>query len=134
MTLTVNPLMGHFSATYAVRAGTLAAFCSRLNFNMYSYESDLVLGLELWRRKRHSSAGIDAEDPIHTIAPPPIGDEPIPQDVTGVLKARITQNLNIGVLWEGRFKHLLFTIGSTIDLKRRDQPFRAIGLEVQYNS
>jgi distribution and morphology protein 10 len=28
----------------------------------------------------------------------------------------------------------LFTLGSSIDMKRREQPFRAIGLELQYSS
>ncbi|KFY20433.1 hypothetical protein V493_07680, partial [Pseudogymnoascus sp. VKM F-4281 (FW-2241)] len=49
-TLTLNPLMGSFSATYAVKAGEDLALCSRFEFNAYSYESELVLGCELWRR------------------------------------------------------------------------------------
>ncbi|KAL5347939.1 Mitochondrial distribution and morphology protein 10 [Pseudogymnoascus australis] len=49
-TLTLNPLMGNFSATYAVKAGEDLALCSRFEFNAYSYESELVLGCELWRR------------------------------------------------------------------------------------
>jgi len=32
-------------------------------------------------------------------------------DVTGILKARVNQNFKIGLLWEGRFKQLLFSIG-----------------------
>jgi distribution and morphology protein 10 len=56
------------------------------------------------------------------------------EDVTGVLKARVDQNWRIGLLWEGRFKELLFTIGANIDLKRREQIFRGVGLEVQYSS
>jgi mitochondrial distribution and morphology protein 10 len=53
MTLTLNPLMGNLSASYAVRAGSALALCSRFNFNFYSYESDYQLGVELWRRKPH---------------------------------------------------------------------------------
>ena len=51
MTLTLNPLMGHLTATYVVRAGANAAFASRFEFNMFSYESDLVVGAELWRKE-----------------------------------------------------------------------------------
>ncbi|KAF3908509.1 hypothetical protein ABW21_db0205532 [Orbilia brochopaga] len=56
MTLTVNPLMGHFQASYAVKAGEGAVFCSR-----------------------------------------------------------ITQNFNVGLLWEGRYKQLLFSLGTLYD-------------------
>lgn len=52
MTLTLNPLMGNLRATYAVAAGPRLAFCSRFDFNVYSYESAVVVGVELWRRRR----------------------------------------------------------------------------------
>ncbi|KAF3910800.1 hypothetical protein ABW20_dc0102991 [Dactylellina cionopaga] len=138
MTLTVNPLMGHFQASYAVKAGRRAVFCSRYDFNIYSYESDLVLGCELWRRKPTVSAAEAAgtETAVHETWQPDAFSTAIEKDanVTGVLKARITQSFNIGLLWEGRFKQLLFSLGSNIDLKRRDQPFRTVGIEIQYNS
>ncbi|RPB11732.1 hypothetical protein P167DRAFT_488807 [Morchella conica CCBAS932] len=117
MTLTLNPLMGHLSATYAIRAGTSAAFCSRFEFNMYSYESDLSVGCELWRRRSSEKE-----------------EEEIKDNFAGVLKARVSQSLGIGLLWEGRIKHLLFSVGAGIDLRRRDAPFRAVGLELQYSS
>ncbi|KAK6348974.1 Mitochondrial distribution and morphology protein 10 [Orbilia blumenaviensis] len=134
MTLTVNPIIGHFQAAYAVKAGEGTVLCSRYDFNIYSYESDLVLGCEIWRRKQQEvpkietrTEGVWQPDGFTT------GGEK-GNDITGVLKARITQNFNIGLLWEGRFKQLLFSIGSNIDLKRRDQPFRTVGIEIQYNS
>ena len=52
----------------------------------------------------------------------------------GVFKARLDQNLRIGLLWEGRVKSLIFSIGSGVDLQRLDEPFRNLGLEVQYSS
>jgi distribution and morphology protein 10 len=66
----------------------------------------------------------------------PVEDTPVlePEEVAGVLKARVDQSWNIGLLWEGRVKEMLFTLGSSIDMKRKDQPFRAIGLELQYSS
>jgi distribution and morphology protein 10 len=57
-----------------------------------------------------------------------------PEEVAGVLKARVDQNWRFGLLWEGRIKELLFTLGSSIDMRRKDQPFRALGLELQYSS
>jgi distribution and morphology protein 10 len=136
-TLTLNPLMGNLSTTYAVKAGKNLALCSKFDFNVYSYESDLMLGCELWRmrtpvpKKIERSMQAKLEWRLDPIREPPV---PEPEVVAGVLKARIDQNWKVGLLWEGRIKELLFTLGSSIDMKRRDQPFRAIGLEVQYSS
>ena len=142
MTLTLNPLMGNLSSTYAVKAGENVALCSRFDFNVYSYESELQMGCEIWRLKR---AGL-SKFPKEQEGTRDIGhlasldksvssqQRPAEDDVTGVLKARVDQNWNVGVLWEGRIKELLFSIGAGFDLRKRDQIFRAIGLEVQYSS
>jgi distribution and morphology protein 10 len=136
-TLTLNPLMGNLSTTYAVKAGKNLALCSKFDFNVYSYESDLMLGCELWRMRSPVPKKIERSmkaklewrlDPVEA------NPTPEPEVVAGVLKARVDQNWKIGLLWEGRIKELLFTLGSSIDVKRRDQPFRAIGLELQYSS
>ncbi|EOD52553.1 putative mitochondrial inheritance component mdm10 protein [Neofusicoccum parvum] len=131
MTLTLNPLMGNLSSTYAVKAGHNVALCSRFDFNFYSYESDLQLGCELWQRRRDA----DAEWASKMLRPGWTQRAAAPDDdVTGVIKARVDQNWRIGVLWEGRIKELLFTVGASFDLKRREQIFRAVGVEVQYSS
>jgi distribution and morphology protein 10 len=136
-TLTLNPLMGNLSTTYAVKAGKNLALCSRFDFNVYSYESDLVVGCELWRmkakieKKRERSMAAKLAWKLDDIVEPAM---PEPEEVAGVLKARVDQDWKIGLLWEGRIKELMFTLGSSIDVKRRDQPFRALGLELQYSS
>lgn len=136
-TLTLNPLMGNLSTTYAVKAGRNLALCSRFDFNVYSYESDLVLGCELWRmkprviRKTERSMAAKLEWRLDKVVEPPIAER---EEVAGVLKARVDHNWKIGLLWEGRVKELMFTLGSSIDMKRKDQPFRALGLELQYSS
>ena len=131
MTLTLNPLMGNLSSTYAVKAGSSLALCSRFDFNFYSYESELQLGCELWRRR--STADVDwavkklrSDWKQPTISPD--------DDVSGVLKARVDQGWRVGVLWEGRIKELLFTLGASLDLKKREQIFRSVGIELQYSS
>ncbi|PNH70163.1 hypothetical protein VD0002_g439 [Verticillium dahliae] len=192
-TLTINPLMGNISATYAVMAGRHCSVATRFGFNVYSYESDWAVGLELWR-KRVVRAAMDpalsaerlvrersfrakmewrADDPL---LPPEPGLVPVakpardgprgrrfeaklawrlddddpnnnhdgskwgtkttPQDdeYTGVIKARLDQNLRIGILWEGRAKSLLFSLGSGIDLRSLDSPFRTVGAEIQFSS
>ncbi|TVY12922.1 Mitochondrial distribution and morphology protein 10 [Lachnellula arida] len=136
-TLTMNPLMGNFSTTYAVKAGKNLALCSKFDFNVYSYESDLMLGCELWRMKakakkiQERSMAAKLEWRLDEVEENPLAE---PEEVTGVLKARVDQNWRIGLLWEGRIKELLFTLASSIDMNRPDQPFRAVGLEVQYSS
>ncbi|KAH8600359.1 hypothetical protein B0O99DRAFT_649184 [Bisporella sp. PMI_857] len=136
-TLTLNPLMGNISTTYAVKAGRDLSLCSKFDFNVYSYESDVMIGCELWRmkqkveKKRERSMAAKLAWKLDDIVEPAV---PEPEEVAGVLKARIDQNWRLGLLWEGRIKELMFTLGSSIDMKRRDQPFRALGLELQYSS
>ncbi|OLL23142.1 Mitochondrial distribution and morphology protein 10 [Neolecta irregularis DAH-3] len=108
MTMTLNPLMGHFSATYANKATRDTSLCSRINFNLFSYQSDLTLGCELWQR--------DGEE------------------ITGVLKARIDSNMNTGLAWEGRMKKVLINFGVSMDLANHKSPFGNVGLEIRYMS
>jgi len=136
-TLTLNPLMGNLSTTYAVKAGKDLSLCSKFDFNVYSYESDFMVGCELWRmktkvpKKKERSMAAKLAWTLDEVVESPF---PEPEEVAGVLKARIDQNFKIGLLWEGRIKEIMFTLGSSIDMKRRDQPFRALGLELQYSS
>ncbi|KAL5615049.1 hypothetical protein BROUX41_005113 [Berkeleyomyces rouxiae] len=69
---------------------------------------------------------------LNAFTAPPSGSDS--EEYSAVVKARLDQNLRIGLLWEGRVKALLFGLGFAIDLRRRDQPFRTVGLEVQYSS
>jgi len=174
MTLTLNPLMGNVSSTYAVKAGRNVALCSQFDFNFYSYESDLRLGVELWRRRnKRGEGGEDGGEGVEwaermirkewregavvapalatgsdfrsisapTFAPTATstgtgtGTLITPdEDVSGVVKARWDQNWRVGLLWEGRIKELLFSMGVACDLKRREQIFTAVGAELQYSS
>ena len=148
MTLTVNPLMGNLSSTYAVKAGRSLALCSRFDFNVYSYESELQVGIELWRRRRsqgqdlswvrtklQKSAGWDQDVLAETLGEKGAsGEEDEDANTAGVLKARVNQDWGIRFLWEGKIKELLYTAGLVVDLKKREQIFRGVGLEVQYSS
>ncbi|KAK1237951.1 hypothetical protein MKX08_002530 [Trichoderma sp. CBMAI-0020] len=233
-TLTMNPLMGNIAASYAVMAGKDCSLATRMEFNIFSYESSWAVGMELWRKpfartvaeadntladtaaakktaqKLHfaaKTATIQPDgkviDPKNTTGaaptptPTPIPaersfnaklewrlDEPeksaekkaekkaVPkanganvgpksktkkttlpkvvqptkvetvaveeteekEEYAGVVKARLDQNLRLGVLWEGRVKSLLFSLGSGIDLKMVNKPFRTLGLEIQFSS
>jgi len=124
--------MGNLSSTYSVKAGPNLALCSRFDFNFYSYESDLQMGLELWRRHDRYKEVEWARKLVRS------GWDVIPQredeDVSGVLKAKVDQNWKVGLLWEGRVKELLFTLGCNFDFKRREQVFGTVGVELQYSS
>ncbi|EMC97818.1 hypothetical protein BAUCODRAFT_31827 [Baudoinia panamericana UAMH 10762] len=128
MTLTLNPLMGNLSSTYAVKAGPDVAFCSRFDFNVYSYESGVVVGVELWQRKQSSLDTMWARSllrPEWTRAP---------DDVTGVLKFRIDNQARVGLLWESRLKELLISVGGGFDLRNRERMLGTVGLEVSYSN
>ncbi|KAH9898973.1 hypothetical protein F4778DRAFT_180601 [Xylariomycetidae sp. FL2044] len=198
-TITINPLMGNISWSYAVMAGRNCSLATKMDFNVYSYESDWVVGMELWRKKGAWTVNEEDREPAAPPTPtrpersfqakmewrldpkPPAAVDipekvlPVPEVVTkpnrkersfaakmawrsdepsvenlmtarikedeneedqysGVLKARLDQHWRVGLLWEGRIKSLLFSLGSGIDLGRLDSPFRTLGLEVQFSS
>lgn len=233
-TLTMNPLMGNIAASYAVMAGKDCSLATRMEFNIFSYESSWAVGMELWRKpfartvaeadntladtaaakktaqKLHFAAKTatiqpdgKATDKNTTGAAPKPTPTPTPaersfnaklewrldepeksaeklaekktapkanganigpksktkktalpkavqpvkkvetvaveetegkEEYAGVVKARLDQNLRLGVLWEGRVKSLLFSLGSGIDLRMMNKPFRTLGLEIQFSS
>lgn len=193
-TLTLNPLMGSIGASYSVVAGQHCSLATRMEFNVFSYESAWAVGMELWRKPfarpppssldtiplsplqprersfrakmewrlddspeklladladvKHvteSNSGPSSTDQSpeaeaavgssdNTEPPQPARRETKEEEYAGVLKARLDQNLRIGLLWEGRVKSLLFSLGSGIDLRHTDKPFRTLGLEIQFSS
>lgn len=152
--LTLNPLMGNISASYAVIAGRHCSLATRMEFNVFSYESGWAVGMELWRKPLTWAAGDDGDvdsfglpkrsfesklawkldEPVAPAVVPEKTGSGEEEEYAGVLKTRLDQNLKIGVLWEGRIKSLLFSLGSGIDLRKLDKPFRTLGLEIQFSS
>ena len=135
MTLTLNPLMGNLSSTYSVLASPLLALSSRFDFNAYSYESELQVGTELWRRR--SRPKLDNLDWARKkLDPKFLSDSVIDfgEDMSGCLKARVDQRGSLGVLWEGRVKELLYSCGVTMNLKSPENMIRGFGVEMQYSS
>ncbi|KAL7791868.1 hypothetical protein V8C37DRAFT_410250 [Trichoderma ceciliae] len=225
-TLTLNPLMGNIAASYAVMAGKHCSLATRMEFNIFSYESSWAVGMELWR-KPFARTIVEAKTPYADAAvaepsipkPFPISNMPTVQTdgkaitlknrpdavsipaptptpaersfnaklewrldevenraekttgqkanggsrskgvkkslsktvqpvmkvynedtveeekgYAGVVKVRLDQNLRLGLLWEGRVKSLLFSLGSGIDLRMVNKPFRTLGLEIQFSS
>jgi mitochondrial distribution and morphology protein 10 len=120
MTVTVNPLMGQISASYAIKASQYSAFCSRFNFNLYSYESELVVGCELWQHGEVSQKELSVE----SLA----GDD----NLAGVLKARVGSNFDVGFTWEARFRNVIFSLGAVLDLLKQAGPIQKIGCEMTF--
>ena len=137
MTLTLNPLMGNLSSTYSVLASPLLTLSSRFDFNVYSYDSELQVGTELWRRKEKpliedvNWARLKMGQKLHDGQANDVDDR---NDMAGCLKARLDQRGGLGLLWEGRVKELLYSCGASIDLKGGENMFRGFGVEVQYSS
>ena len=137
MTLTLNPLMGNLSTTYSVVASPVLALSSRFDFNFYSYESELQVGTELWRRE--STPVLDdlnwarLKMGKETVMPQTHGGN-VDKDLSGCLKARVDQRGGLALLWEGRVKELLYSCGMTVDLRGGQNVFRGVGVEVQYSS
>ncbi|ANB13601.1 Mdm10p [Sugiyamaella lignohabitans] len=122
LTLMSNPLMGHISATYAVRTTNASSFASRFDFNVYSYISDLSIGCEIWRKGAISSA-------VNSVEPP------LPTDFSGVFKASTSLNSRkLRLLWEGRYKEILISTGAGISLSPRTPLATSVGIELQYSS
>lgn len=165
-TLTINPLMGNISATYAVLGGEHCTLASMMDFNVYSYESDWKIGMELWSKRRPGGFLLGAEPEARSVAARSVRDEAsrwkersfkaklawrldepettgpdkehagttTTDEHLGVLKARLDQHGRIGLLWEGRVKSLIFSLGAGIDLRKLEQSFQSVGLNIRYSS
>ncbi|EED22885.1 mitochondrial protein [Talaromyces stipitatus ATCC 10500] len=132
LTLTLTPLTGSLSTTYSARASPNLAFSSRFGFNVYSWESEMVAGCEIWRKSPRTQPaeaddGLDwarrkmgivkerAAEKISALS----SSSSTPQAVEesegdSVVKIRVDQSWNVRLLWEGRVKSLLVTAGVSL--------------------
>ncbi len=136
MTLTLNPLMGNLSSTYSVLASPLLALSSRFDFNVYSYESELQVGTELWRPKAKPVPD-HLDWALSKMGHSVVSDQTLKlkeDDMSGCLKARIDQRGGLGLLWEGRVKELLYSCGVTMNLRSPENMIRGFGVAMQYSS
>ncbi|CAO3621721.1 unnamed protein product [Mucor fragilis] len=127
-TYTLNPIVGHMSTSYVAKVSDQLVMCSRFDFSIYSYESDLALGFEYRTKNKKPTieTQIDQGGVVTLTA-----DRT--EKLEGLIKARWGFAKGLALMWEGRFKNTLFSLGLTADL-RSTSPIRTIGLEVQYFS
>lgn len=64
-TLSLNPLYGHVSSTYSIKTHENLTFCTKYDFNVYSIQSNLTLGMELWKYSR-SAAKVKTPEHLET--------------------------------------------------------------------
>ncbi|KAL6237251.1 hypothetical protein BDW75DRAFT_89420 [Aspergillus navahoensis] len=123
LTLTLTPLTGSLSTSYSVRASRNLSFSSRFNFNVYSWESEMVAGFEFWRQSRKTAPVEDDglewarhkariwDIPASPSAPEILPPSKYEETQESVLKLRVDQYWNVRLLWEGRVKELLVSAG-----------------------
>ncbi|KAI5310215.1 Mitochondrial distribution and morphology protein 10 [Ascosphaera atra] len=131
LTLTLTPLTGSLSTAYSILASENIAFSSRFGFNVYSWESEMVAGCEIWRRRKATKNDDDKprdnldwarkKKGIPLLYPEEDGREraeeerQISYDTSSqndsVVKLRVDQSYNVRLLWEGKFKELIVSAG-----------------------
>jgi mitochondrial distribution and morphology protein 10 len=122
LTLTLTPLTGSLASTYSVRPTENLALSSRFGFNVYSWESEYVLGAEIWRRRRKGPLKPDTQsDPVAwardkaaewlTDAQRALQRGKVDREEENVINLRIDDGWNIRALWTGRVKQLLVSAG-----------------------
>ncbi|KAG8969976.1 Mitochondrial distribution and morphology protein 10 [Tulasnella sp. 419] len=145
LTATYNPIMGHISTAYAARVSQDLSLCSRFDFNIYSYDSEWTMGAEWWMRRTSFKGKGKETDVVPKTAqgsiPVTLADHqtsaatsPPKNEVNGVVKARMSTNTDVSIMWEGRLRNTLVSLGVVSDFANRSRPIRSIGLEIAYFS
>ncbi|KAI5478292.1 mitochondrial distribution and morphology protein 10 [Pseudohyphozyma bogoriensis] len=155
ITATLSPIMGQLSTAYCVATSPDSALASRFDFNIYSYDADVTFGGEWFQRRKPkpvveaspeegaapSRASFDAfgrgidESVVEPVKVDAAGGE---GEITGVLKARMSTNTDLALMWEGRLGEFLVSLGVVADLRLatssggRTSPIRSVGFGVQY--
>ncbi|ORY06304.1 hypothetical protein K493DRAFT_252024 [Basidiobolus meristosporus CBS 931.73] len=86
-TVICNPMMGHLTGGYTQAVSEDLTLCSRYDFNVYSYESDLAVGAE-WRVKGE-----------------------------GVMKTKFSVKDGFALMFDGQYRKVHFTFGVTADIR-----------------
>jgi mitochondrial distribution and morphology protein 10 len=128
MSLTMTPLTGSLASTYSIKPTPNLALSSRFGFNVYSWESEYVLGAEIWRSHRKptqsttpNADGLDwarhkaalwLDDAQKKLLWQ--SDKQEDKHDESVIKLRVDDNWNIKALWTGRIKELLVSAGVSL--------------------
>ncbi|OBZ76117.1 Mitochondrial distribution and morphology protein 10 [Grifola frondosa] len=91
------------------------------------YESEWSLGAEWWKRRAKGRAVPSTDDA-------PSGAQDLADEVQGVVKARVSTTTDVSLLWEGRVRNILVSLGVVSNLSSRSKPIKTIGVELSYFS
>ncbi|KAF8803879.1 mitochondrial distribution and morphology protein 10 [Phlegmacium glaucopus] len=130
ITALFNPMLGHMSSAYTARVSKDLSLSSRFDFNVYSFESEWTMGAEWWLRRQPTPSSNEVVDLASHSSAPSIHST----DVRGVVKARASTNNDVSLMWEGRLRNMLVSLGVISDFSSRSKPIKSLGLEVSYFS
>jgi len=113
------------ASTYSVKPTENLSLSSRFGFNVYSWESEYVLGAEIWRRRRKRPCKSDTgSDGIAwarekaaewlTDTQRAIEQERVDREEENAIKLRVDEGWNFRALWTGRVKQLLISAGFNV--------------------
>ncbi|KAH9899785.1 mitochondrial distribution and morphology protein 10 [Cubamyces lactineus] len=130
ITALFNPMLGHISGAYAARVSRDLSLASRFDFNVYSYESEWSIGAEWWQRR----GKMRGPEPLTDGDQQQSAMSELADEVQGVVKAKVSTTTDISLLWEGRLRNVLVSLGVVSNLSSRSKPIKSIGLELSYFS
>lgn len=164
LTVTLSPLVGALSTTYSLLATPRLALSSRFDFNVYSYESEFIVGAEMWRPKspaqknsirKQYQVSASREDlrwaaekaavwqscsAVNRLpsgpSNPPSAIVPSDTDDDGVVKMRASSS-GIRFLWVSRLSSILYSVGVQLgwdEAGGKRKGVRGVGIEVGYVS
>ncbi|KAF9268263.1 mitochondrial distribution and morphology protein 10 [Marasmius fiardii PR-910] len=128
ITALFNPMLGHLSGAYSARISDDLSLSSRFDFNVYSYESEWTMGAEYWLRRNSSLEGISSDNNSSEV------EQTTKQTIHGVVKARASTSNDVSIMWEGRIRNMLVSLGVVSDFSSRVKPIKSMGLELSYFS
>ncbi len=145
MTLACNPIVGHISTSYAVRTSVGSAFCSQYDFNAYSYQSNLQMGCELWRKHDDNVTSSSSKNLIDDNDSPNSNSDLNPistfntlvdeSEFSNVIKASTSINdKTVKLLWEGRYKEFLISTGIQLNFINNVPEIKDFGIKCQFSS
>jgi len=132
MTALFNPMLGHVSGSYTAEVSPDVAVSSRFDFNVYSYESEWTMGAEWWMWPSPIQEYSKAEEKQSDLPSSSLVRAVLQGDIHGVVKARVSTNNNIALMWEGRLWNILVSLGVISDFSSPSKPVQAFGLEFAY--
>ncbi|KAI8336715.1 hypothetical protein BC941DRAFT_471243 [Chlamydoabsidia padenii] len=133
VTYTLNPIVGHMTTAYVAQVSDNLSMCSRFEFSIYSYESDLAVGFE-YQAKNLSAPSRTKQNKGNKVTETDTLSLTTTKTLEGLMKVRLGFASGLALMWEGRYKNTLFSFGLTADLMNPSNPIRTMGIEVQFFS